>query len=173
MSRKLETATNIAILLTCVLASTVLVRKLNLFRLGNNNAIYALKTGDVIPPPWGVRPRANETTVVAVVRSTCRFCTASIPFYREVMLTGRRASSSRPVRFVVVSDETSAVTAAYLSSHGLSGAQIISAPAATLRVAGTPTLLVVDESGIIRDRRVGQLSLEMQREFLHGVVHAN
>jgi hypothetical protein len=156
MARKLDVVTNVIAIATCLLASAVLLQKLDLLPRRAPAGAVELRTGEALPAVWQVRTTPARPTVVAVVRSTCRFCTESMPFYRDLV--------RKPVRLVAVSDEPPEVTRAYFSAHGIEPAQIVSAKPSG--ISGTPTLFAVDAAGTIRDRQVGLLTAEKQQQFL-------
>jgi hypothetical protein len=159
MARKLDVVTNVIAIATCLLASAVLLQKLDLLPRRSPAGAVELRTGAVLPAAWQVSTNAGVPTVVAVVRSTCHFCTESMPFYRDLV--------RKPVRLVAVSDEPREVTRAYFVAHGVEPAQIVSARPAG--ISGTPTLFAVDAAGRIRDRQVGLLSAEKQQQFLSAI----
>jgi hypothetical protein len=160
MQKKLEFLVNLALLTTCILASALLIQKLlSRQQASVRDAPAVLKTGDPLPGSWKVQLNAKGATLVAVVRSTCHFCTESMPFYKEL-------AAGPAVRFVVVSDEPATVTRAYLATHDIRAAQIVSAPPSALGVSGTPTVLAVDSRGVIRAREVGKLFADKQRQII-------
>jgi thioredoxin-related protein len=91
-------------------------------------------------------------TVVAFVRPTCEYCSASMPLLRE--LTGT-AVSTRSWRVIIVSDEPIAITKAYVAQFGVSPDDVRSASFAELRVAAIPTIWLVDHEGDIVGRVTG------------------
>lgn len=152
--RRLDVAASVAILVTCLIASTLLLHKLDV--LPSRGAAGVLNAGDRLPPAW----HAESGDVVAVVRSTCGYCTESMPFYREV---------ARTRRLIVVTDEPAAMTGAWLGRYGVTAAQIVSVPGSTQVVPGTPTLFVVDERGRIVLREVGRLPEAKARQLLRRI----
>lgn len=160
MQKRLEFVVNLALLVTCVLASALLVQKLlSRQETSFRDSSTQLKTGDSIPGNWKVQLNENGATLVAVVRSTCHFCTESMPFYKEV-------AAGSTVRLVVVSDEPETVTQTYLAAHDIRAAQIISALPSALGVSGTPTIFAVDSRGVIRAREVGKLLADKQQRIV-------
>jgi hypothetical protein len=166
MLKRIEVVTNVAIVVTCVLASAVLLKKLDLFPHRGGPAAR-LGVGTVLPTAWHVETANAAPVVVAVIRSTCHFCTDSMPFYRQLAAT---TSRGRRIHLVAVSDEPPEVTKGYLSAHGVDAAQIVSAPRDTLLVSGTPTLFGLDRKGVVRVREVGRLSDERRQQFFNAVT---
>jgi thiol-disulfide isomerase/thioredoxin len=158
MRRTLEVAANGLLIVTCALAAVVLLRKLDLLPM-RAEARRLLQAGDRVPAEWHTQAGAAGKSVVVVLRSTCGFCTASMSVYRQI-------AAAKGVRFIAVSDEPQAVTQRYLESNGVAAAQIVSAERETLRVRGTPTLFLLDQAGVIRQREVGRLDEPKRRELL-------
>jgi hypothetical protein len=99
--------------------------------------------GDRFPDIPGL-PSATGGTLVLWLRTTCRFCTESMPFYTELVALSRRA------RIVAVGDEPAAVLRTYLEGNGVVVDAVLTVPVGTVRLAGTPTLVFVGP-----DKRVG------------------
>ena len=163
MAKRLEVVVNLALLATCILASAVLLQKL--FPRGgrSSDAVAKLEVGDTLPSSWRVDVEAKRPRLVAVVRSTCRFCTDSLSFYKDGVV-----AAGFPL--VAVSDEPAEVTQTYLTQHGVHDAQIVSVPTSTLGVSGTPTVFAVDGRGVIRAREVGKLRPEGERHIVATLV---
>ena len=136
MSSRLERAANIATIVTCVMIcvalGTLLLRNREPQRSGP-------ATGEeILAQVKGVNFGSAEATVVFVVRSTCQYCTESLPFYRS--LVDRRNSKSASVRFVAVSAEPTDVVSRYLLNGGVKFDQLVEIrPPNGLRVY-TPTV---------------------------------
>jgi hypothetical protein len=167
MTKKLDVAVNVAIIVTCLITSAVLLTKFHIFPSGRPAPRTALQRGDRLPPDWHIDLAPRGPAVIAVIRSSCGFCTESMPFYRQLSLRGRG------VHFVAVSNEPATTTQAYLASHGVTATQVVSLPGGVPGVNGTPTLLAVDRAGVIRDRRTGLLAPNKQQEFLESLAQMN
>ena len=98
-------------------------------------------------------------TLVMYVRSSCQFCTASMPFYNRVA-----AQRSKGARLVVIGPETEEQLRRYLTEHGLLVDQVVSVQRGELRFAGTPTLLLLDAEGRIQRVWQGQLAAAQEGE---------
>jgi hypothetical protein len=98
-------------------------------------------TPDTPKVPGEVDVEDARYTVITVIRSTCRFCTDSMPFYRR--LAARRSAD---VRFVVACVEPLAACTEYLNANGVVADQIvdIAGDASSFGITATPTILVVD-----------------------------
>jgi len=118
-------------------------------------ALATFEVGKTAPPIPGVTYQTGRSTVVLFVRSTCHYCTESMPFYQALAAIGRRARTG--ARIVAVSSEPEDTLRAYLRSHALDVDSVVSLPENPLGLRATPTLLVIDRAGTLVDARVGRL----------------
>lgn len=103
--------------------------------------------GAQIKTPPGTRFGDYERNAIIFVRSTCKYCTDSMPFYRRVM---ERAENSPGVSVTFVGVEPIDVTVQYLAMHG-----VATRPGAVHQiessdypfVSGTPTVLAIGRDG--------------------------
>lgn len=154
--KQLDLVANVAIIVTCLIAAGVLLQKTGLFQgIGRGQPIAI---GSKLPASWRAHLDPKSPNVVAIVRSRCGYCTASMRFYRELATSG--------IALIVVSDEPANITAQYLREHSVVAAQVLSVPSAELRIRGTPTLLFVDHQGVIRRSEIGLLNKQTQKSFV-------
>jgi hypothetical protein len=144
--RVLEITINIAIIVVAI----IVVRNLVVTRWQPKAELARPKIGANVVLP-GVR-WDHATTLVLVLQKECRYCEASAAFYqtlRQVKLPGQRM-------LAVIPGETSDTTR-YLEEHGVVVDQVVNASLAELGVVFTPTLLLVDETGNVKEAWPGQL----------------
>ena len=108
----------------------------------------------------GVTLTDAPKTLVMFLRSTCRYCTDSVPFYRRLI----DRTSRTPV--VAVSFEPEETLRSYLAEHGLRPDRVVSASRGSLRLTATPTLLLVSASGRIEKIWRGLQRTEKEAEIL-------
>jgi hypothetical protein len=111
-----------------------------------------LTVGRIPPGVTGVE--WSDKNVVVFARSTCRYCTDSMPFY----LTLSKQTKAARGRFVAVGEESVDVIRSYFQSYGISPDEVVSRPTRDTRVMVTPTLAVLDSGGRTIDSWVGKLS---------------
>lgn len=106
-----------------------------------------------------VEPRLAERqwTMVAALSPQCRFCTESMPFY------SRLRSTYASVPLVVVGRAGPAELKAYCEANGLKALRYENVTPRDLELAATPTLLLVDPSGVVRSIWRGRLSPAAER----------
>lgn len=96
--------------------------------------------GQQIPEVAGVKFTASKTLAI-VIRSNCKFCTDSMPFYRRLQAALEKAPSDAGL--VALCVEPVEACRRYLYEHSLDidAASIVGID---FRVGGTPTLFIVD-----------------------------
>ena len=157
--RYIERVTYLALLVTCVIASTVLVR--NAF-VSRNSAIGP-KIGTRVAIPslsWS----APNTYVVLAVSSQCRFCVESVPFYKT--LSDWKQKNHSDLKLVVVSPEATGTTEEFLRSNRIIADTVVSYPLQSLGVSGTPTLMIVDSKGVLKGVHHGKLQPDEQADII-------
>jgi thiol-disulfide isomerase/thioredoxin len=127
----------------------------------------AASTARNVPPAsitW--LPRAGyeqaDRTVALVLAQGCGYCQASMPFYRRL----NEAQKSRRFRMVVVTSDPADAFRRFLGQQSVSADAVISVSAADLSVHGTPTLVLLDRTGSVREFRTGRLSPEEEKRLL-------
>ncbi|MBI1872496.1 MAG: hypothetical protein HYS05_01245 [Acidobacteria bacterium] len=119
--------------------------------------------GEQLPNLDGVNFGGAERTLVLVLRSTCVFCTKSMPFYRRLSVE-RRAWPSLQIVGAAVEDPV--VFGSYLREQNLRVDRVITLKPGVLRLSGTPTLILVDKSGHLVGNWIGELRPEGEREVM-------
>jgi hypothetical protein len=148
----LDSVANVAIIIASVVTVGVLVSR----QLTDSTSAPGVpgtelfQKGRAAPALEGVTYASKPLTLVMYVRSTCGFCTESMPFYRS--LAERRVDRSA-LQLVAVSPEPASVSQSYLQTHSVSVDSIVSSNA---QAVPTPTLLLVDQFGKIRDVWIGK-----------------
>jgi rhodanese-related sulfurtransferase len=103
----------------------------------------------------------SPLTVLLIASPDCTFCRQSAPFYKTLWAHSRK--SGIPLYVAVPSKSTAAE---YLRSSGLDKATLVTWKSVGLTVDGTPTLLMIDRTGIIRRSWVGMLKGNKETEVL-------
>jgi thioredoxin-related protein len=164
LSRRLEVAANVAIIVVAVLVCFVVVKT---YLLGGSakpqQQAQAPATGSKISVSdvdWG----KNGRTLVLVLQKGCHFCAESAPFYQRLV---RDTVGREGPRLVAVLPQQVEEGRQYLNDLGVLIDQVRQAPPNDLGVRGTPTLLLVDSSGAVTDSWVGKLPPDKEDEVLH------
>lgn len=112
----------------------------------------------------GLNWAANGRTLLIGMQTTCHFCTDSAPFFQKL------AAASKGTRIVAVLPQSLEDSKQYLAKLAVTVDDIKSAPLADIAVSGTPTMLLVDGKGIVRNVWVGKLAEDRQAEVLSAIA---
>ena len=102
----------------------------------------------------------NKKTLVLYVSATCKYCTESAPFYQKLI----QERSSNDVKFVAVMPQPVAEGREYLNKLGVKIDEVYQSPLQSIGVRSTPTLLLVDNTGVVTDSWVGKLQPERENQ---------
>jgi hypothetical protein len=120
------------------------------------------KPGETLSDLPGFTSRPGERSLLFVVKSSCPYCTDSMPFYQRVVQEVRTAKS--PVQLVGVCLEPKEACEAYFKRHSLTMDVTVGIPPGTLKIVGTPTLLLVDDGGKVTASWAGALPAPGQQQ---------
>lgn len=116
--------------------------------------------GSAAPSLGAISYGKAPATVVLALQIGCHYCEESMPFYVALAAEERKTGAFRTV--VVMPDEPAAAEG-YLRDHRLPFPVISDENMfSTWRLRGTPTLLVIDNRGLIRGDYSGALTLDKQ-----------
>jgi len=145
----LERATNVVVILSCLfMVGTVLYRG-----EGPTKRPPAYPAGSRIQNSAGLGLKSAARTLILATSSSCRYCVASLPFYRKLAAAARRAGT----RIVAVTPEPPPINRAFLETNGVPVDASLSAQQSGVVVAQTPLLILVRSDGSIIDSWVGAL----------------
>lgn len=153
---KLDVIVNVAILVTCIVASVLMLERYQAEQSPAPDR-QPFKLGAQIDNVSQAAYATSPYTLLMFVRSSCHFCTASMPFYKTLTVHN---SPLNKLRFVVADSEPSQMARAYLAAHEVRVDDVTPGPSDV----PTPTLILVDKSGVIRAFWVGQLNDSGERE---------
>ena len=136
-------------------------------RLGATEQRGRLAVGSKLPPLPGVSYASRPLTLVLFQRSTCQFCTQSMPLYASLAQTIDR----NRIQFVSASPEDKSVSERYLQQHNVSLDAIVQLDAAvSYPIEGTPTMVLVDKDGTVRHSWVGLLDAQSEKDVKHALL---
>jgi len=143
----LEKTTDLCLIPVSVIAGCLLIQ---------HNAVERKRTetfvGKRVNLPEGSLRSRN---VVVVLSTSCRFCRESAPLYRQLGAAAARNSTS--ASFIVLAFEPLDRMKAFLDTLGI-GASNVAVMPDSLETRITPTMLLVDQKGVVVDAMVGELS---------------
>ncbi|HEX2270633.1 MAG TPA: hypothetical protein VHH35_13895 [Pyrinomonadaceae bacterium] len=166
LAKKLEVATHIAIIVVAILLCVILVKNYLLPRNEQQANAPAprqqVAAGARLALP-DVDWARNRRTLVAVLSTTCRFCTESAALYQQI---ATERSKRDDVRTIALFPQPVAEAQQYLNQLGVTVDEIKQVEPSAVNARGTPTLLMVDESGTVRKVWVGKLPPDKEAEVL-------
>lgn len=168
MVRRIEILANLAFLLLCtvgiVLGVQAMSRPTPVVANGPptpaRSAPPLYQSGERITID-GVDFTAAPKTLLLVVRSTCRYCTDSMPFYKTL---ASAPTSGRRARIVALTPEAVEVGAEYFDSFGVKLDGVVSTPLTALKVRGTPTAILVSSTGVVEKVWQGRVDSKTELE---------
>jgi hypothetical protein len=160
-ARKLEVAANVALIAATVVVGGVLLKK-HVFP-GAPARPARIQPGERIQLP-GVDWSAAQHTAVVVLQAGCHFCSESAPFYARLAAA---AAARRPaVALVAVMPHDPAQGRSYLDAQKVPIPHLVQARPGSIKVRGTPTILLVDQRGVVTRAWFGKLPPDKEREVL-------
>lgn len=98
--------------------------------------------------------------VIVFAHSGCRFCSESMPFYRE-LVDRQDVTKTYSVSFVTV--ESEAVFRGYMRGFGLATVNVEHRERFE-RIRGTPALVIIDRARLVRGSWTGMLNQDQQQQ---------
>ncbi|HET9165087.1 MAG TPA: rhodanese-like domain-containing protein [Candidatus Angelobacter sp.] len=108
---------------------------------------------------------ANGRTLIFALSTDCYFCKESISFYKDLLPSARAAN----LHTVAVFRQSVNEGRSYLASAGLDIKDVRQRELETLGIAGTPTLIVADQTGHIVSAWVGKLAKPQEEEVFQSL----
>lgn len=162
--KKVELTANVAIILVAALLGGVLFRQYMLPKsaapapAAQHRQVSKGETVSLPGVDWG----RNGRTLVMALSTACHFCTESAPFYQRLA----KGREGKPVKFVAVFPQQPDDGRQYLSRLDVSVDEVQQAPPGGMDVAGTPTLILVNDQGKVENVWVGKLPPEKEDEVV-------
>lgn len=160
LSKKVEFAANVAIVVVAVLFIGVLVHKYFFASDGSAPPKEIAKGTKITVPETDFQ--ANGKTLLLVLQKGCKYCTESMPFYKTLL----QQAPQKGVKIVAVLPNPPEESTAYLSENGLTLPEIRQTSLNSVNVRGTPTLILVNEKGEVSNSWVGKLPAEKEKEVI-------
>jgi len=152
---------NISIgILACVLVYVLLTHP----QQSHTSDLDVLKVGTQMPPIRNVKWSDHKMTLLVAIRKGCHYCEASMPFYKQLSLD---QASHRLHAFVLcVAPDPTDDAKGLLQTNRVALPVVGDTELSTIYVTGTPTLLLVDNSGKLVRSWIGQLTQPLQTEVV-------
>lgn len=161
--KKIEVLANVCIIVVAIVVCVTAVKYFRTRVTGSTAPPSSIAAGTKINLPnqdWA----KNRKTLLLALSTTCKYCSASAQFYQRVAQT---ASSN--TKLVAVLPQTREESQQYLTALQLVIEDIQQVSPSSLGVRVTPTLILVDRAGSVRDSWAGQLPHEKEEEVLAAI----
>jgi thiol-disulfide isomerase/thioredoxin len=166
----LEISTNVAVLLVAVVLLSLLA--INIFvkpPIANLNR--GLEKGKAFSPIRTVDYADSEKTLLIALNTSCPFCRESLPLYQR--LVEALPQPSKALHIVAIFPNREADVGDYLRDNHLTIDAVAEVDLNSLRISGTPTVILIDRSGAVKDFWNGKLTENEAQEFLNSVIPHN
>jgi hypothetical protein len=158
MAKKIEMIANVAIIVAAAAIVFFFVRN---YMRNQADSAPVIATGTKLALK-DVSWQPNNKTIVLAVSTTCHFCSESAPFYRELVSQCKQ----QHVRTIAVLPQAIGEAQTYLQNEGVAVDDVRQVVFHDIPISGTPTLLLVDGSGTVKDVWVGKLPDSKEKEVL-------
>lgn len=112
----------------------------------------------------GMDWHAAQLNVVLQISATCHFCNESMPFYQTLAAACKRKGTN--VALVVSSQDAVPAIQDHLREKQVTVDKVLHSRAGDLGINATPTILVVNSQGIVKQAFVGKLDGYKEQEVL-------
>lgn len=167
--KKIEVSANIAIILLAILLGVVLTKNYLWPRKDvgapENRQRTMIQPG-AKAPLLNVDWEHNGQTLILALSNDCHYCTESAAFYQKIVK--QRQGKSLKVIAVFPQDIQSGQD--YLNRLGVAVDEVRQVPLSSIQVNGTPTLLLVDNQGVVKEVWVGKLPSDKESEALNKIT---
>ncbi len=167
ISKKIELAANLAIVVVACLLGVALVKNYLLSKTPEPSVPQEAANTTVSEPTVSsldVDWKQSKLTLVLALSTVCHFCTESAPFYRRLI------KERVGVRTVAVLPQEITESKKYLEHLGIKVNEVRHVPLPSIGVEGTPTLVLVDKAGAIKNTWRGKLSRNQESIVLDHLV---
>jgi thiol-disulfide isomerase/thioredoxin len=145
----IELVAQVVIAIAVVITSGVLVKR-NVFPEQASRRMPGINSGERLTLP-NIDWAQNKKSLVFFLKKDCPYCTSSAELYRQLVEEATR----RNVKCVAVFPNTLEDARKYLRYIELPIENVYTSPLGDYKISGTPTVLFVDESGIVRSVWMG------------------
>jgi rhodanese-related sulfurtransferase/thioredoxin-related protein len=123
-------------------------------------AVKKIQTGDTISFPDSTWEKGQKSLLL-FLQSDCQYCTKSANFYGDI---AKETAHTSDTKIVAVFSEKDSRFADYLKESDLQNLETRKASFAKMGVDGTPTLVLVNDNGVVQNIWKGMLSPKKQNE---------
>jgi peroxiredoxin len=164
--KRVELLANVSIITLSLLVAVIVVKRFVFPNTLSTAPFAPIQRGTKLSLA-GVDWAKSNQSLLLVLSDDCRYCTESAEFYRR--LIQERTKQNGPPLIAVLPQEVSKGQA-YLNKLGVTVDEVKQASLSTVGVRGTPTLILVDSTGAVKDSWVGKLPPDKEAEVLNRLL---
>ena len=160
VSKKIELVANVVIILVAISLVVVLVKRF-VFTSPSEPTVQS-NVGAKLSQPDIDWTKSNKN-VVLMLSNTCHFCSESAPFYKRLV---QEQTKRGTFRLTAVLPQPVSDGQKYLNGLGVEINEIKQLSPGGIRIQGTPTILLVNDAGVVTEEWLGKLPPEKEDEVL-------
>jgi len=164
MKERLEMATNIVVIIVACIIGAYFLKE---WLAPNKPLVSSLKAGDHLPGLSTYDWKAHDRTLVLALKKGCHFCEDSMPFYRR--LADLERSNRTDVHLVAVFPDDASIVQQFVQSEQFPVESMPGISLERIKVAGTPTLILVDQQGRVSKVWGGKLAAPGEEEVVAAI----
>ncbi len=153
----LDRASNIAVIVVAVVVVVTLLHR-EFHTTPNPNASLkgtSLQLAAITHTP-------AKVNLVLGISTVCHFCEQNVGFYQQLSTL----EAPGKLAFFTVFPQSAADASAFLNQKEIHPDGVVSSPLSKYKITGTPTLLLVDASGKVKEAWVGALDASRQADVV-------
>jgi hypothetical protein len=158
----LERTTHICLIAACIVSIGLLLERRFAPAAGSQRPSATQLLGHRLTVA-GLDWKSSGLNAVLFISTHCHFCLESMPFYRQV--TAVQVDSLHSVAITIISRDPPELVKDTLSREHIRVRGVYPVPS-MIPLYGTPTLLIVDATGVVRRVFEGKLNAAGEKEFL-------
>jgi thiol-disulfide isomerase/thioredoxin len=163
--KRVETLTNVAVIIVALLIGAAVVKRHLLADVSGKDKsppAREIPAGSKVPLPdidWG----KNGKTLLLALSPGCHYCSESAPFYQRL---ARETAAAGKAKLIAVFPTPVIESRKYLKEMAVEVYDVRQESLDAIGVTGTPTLILVDDTGVVTRAWIGQLQPDAEAEVL-------
>jgi len=165
MYKKIELLTNLVMIIMAILIGVVLIKQYLFVDASGGDGRAVIKevsAGSKISMP-GIDWEKNGKTLLLALAPGCHFCSESAPFYQRLV---RETAAAPQTKLIGVFPTPDSDDKNYLKELGVEINEVRQVSPGSIGVTGTPTLILVNNLGVVTKVWIGQLQPAEEAEVL-------
>ncbi len=126
---------------------------------------YSLRGKMLASPPGYKWP--DTGALIVGLREGCVYCKESLPFYKRISEEEKSGRLRTPALTIMPDDAVSGKI--LLDEGGVALTHLYDIPLQSMRISATPTLILVDSKGEVKNAWVGELSKDQEMSVLRTI----